>query len=66
VGIGCFMHCFSFRNTGLLMAAYASAGFSLPCFSFGKTKNNQNSSLISPLKTLEANMCLQDFATDSP
>jgi len=50
----------------LLMAAYASAGFSLPCFSFGKTKNNQNSSMISPLKTLGANMCLQAFATDSP
>jgi hypothetical protein len=60
------MHCFSFRSTGLLKAADALAGFPLLRFSFGKTNNNQNSSLISPLKTIGAVLCFHVVASDSP
>jgi hypothetical protein len=60
------MHCFSFRSTGQLKAADARAGFSPLRFSFGKTNNNQNSTLISPLKTVGAVLCFQVIASDSP
>ncbi len=66
VGIGCYMHCFSFRSTGLLKAADALAGFSHLRVSFGKTKNNQNRSSISPLKTAGQVPHVQVFAADSP
>jgi hypothetical protein len=60
------MHCFFFRSTGLLTAADARAGFFPLRFSFGKTNNNQNSSLISPLKTVGAVLCFHVVASDSP
>jgi hypothetical protein len=66
VGIGCLMHCFSFRSTGAHTAANAQAGISHLRFSFGKTYSNQNSSLISPLKTAGAALCFLGIASDSP
>jgi len=60
------MHCFFFRSTGLLKAADVDAGFFPLRVSFGKTNNNQNSSLISPLKTVGGVLCFLVVALDSP